>query len=379
MVHPPTTRREFNARLLSLSIRNEELEERLREAEQSHRHDEIKKKTQFALLGDLLDAIHSMSNSNSSSGDDDNDSDTGGANTDTNIPEEMCILFTNNLQRISDLSEEVERLKLQLLQQIQVPRSFGNDSNSQNNPSQDNDDDDGFVEISLNDNRKENSFSSTSSTSSTSSSSILIEPDQQTIHLEEEIVRVNSKCSSLERSFKTLKRKNAEREIRGIKSLRRMKRQVDGLEDERRRRLDLQAAAEERAHQLEIEVDHLQQKTTRKGGVFLLQRNQQQQQPPNDEPSEIAFEENKRDGNQEERAEIETDPSPTTNGLDGCRELTMVRNQRWRDNQDSFPPLLVAVNEEREDSEGSEDEYCPSTELQFVDTLGEHFFETHLF
>merc|ERR1712176_1742198 len=87
-------------------------------------------------------------------------------------------------------------------------------------------------------------LSSLASSSPSSSSRIMIEPDKQnqTIKHEEEMERVNSRCESLERSIRTLKRKNAQREIRNMKNMKNMRKQLDDLEKERHRRLNLQAS-----------------------------------------------------------------------------------------------------------------------------------------
>ena len=316
----PPTRGEFNAKLLSLSNRNKELEEKLREAEQSCQSYEIKNYSQHALILDLTDTIHSMTNYPSG----DND-DSGGAGT--NIPEEICLLLTKNARRVSDLSEELAKMNLQLQNQMQVLSVVENNDNHNNKNVE-------FVDIPLHDNEKGNSTSSsTSSISSLSSSlSLVSEPEQ----VEQEIVRVSSRCESLERSLKTMKRKYTEREVKSMKSLRKMRHQIDGLEQERRRRLDLQAAAEERAHQLEFELYQLRQDKNREGV-----------------PPGILFERKLSDGNNRgERRHSETNPS-TTKGLDHCRKLAMQRNQQLRMG-DWFAPLLVPVSEESEDSE---DEY----------------------
>jgi len=316
----PTTRSQFNTKLLSLSNRNKEVKEKLREAEQSCQSYKIKNFLQHALILDLTDTIHSMANS--PSGDSD---DSGGAGT--NIPEEICLLLTKNARRVSDLSEEVAKMKLQLQNQMQVLSVAKNNENHNNN-------DVLFVDIPLHDNEKGNSTpSSASSISSLSSSlSLLSEPEQ----VEKEIVRVSSRCESLERSLKTMKRKNTEREVKGMKSLRKMRHQIDGLEQERRRRLDLQAAAEARALQLESELYQLRQEKNREGV-----------------PPEILFERKQLDVNNRGRRKYsETNPS-TTKGLDHCRKLVMQRNQQLRMG-DWFAPLLVPVSEESEDSE---DEY----------------------
>lgn len=309
----PTTRSGFQSTMLSLSTRNEELEERLREAERNSHRLEMKNKSQHALILDLMDAIHSMTNS-SASGDD----------NESGIPEEMCLLLTKNAQRISELSEEVGKMKFQLQQQME------NHSTVRNNQVENESDveDFRFVDISLCEEENENS-------SSTSSSA----------RLEEEIVRISSKCDSLERSLKALKHKNSEREIRSMKSLRSLRNQVDSLEQERKRRLDLQASAEERALQLEIELQELKQENNRQS-IFRRQRHESPLQEPEDSQ--------KSDGKIESK-QIETEL--TRKGLNHCRELVMMRNQL---DMQSYPPLLLAVSEESEESEDSEDDFRPS-------------------
>lgn len=323
----PTTRSEFSSRLQSLSTENEELEDRVREAEQKCKRYEMKNNSHHSLIVDLMDAIHSLAKSPTD-------------DIESSISEEMCLLLTKKAKQVSDLSEEVERLKLQVREQTEVARSaivkfaVHNDDESEN----DDDDDVDFEDISLCDNENENSSSASLASSSTSLSS---DSGDDTTELEDKIFRIGTKCKSLERSLKTLKRKNTEREIRSMKSLRNMRRQVDSLEQERKRRLDLQASAEERVLQLEIEVHQLKQDNY----LHDIYR-QQPQQPPEDRP------ESPNVGIVGEPKQIETDPSGRK-GIDRCRELIMLRNQL---DNDLYPPLLLAVSEE---SEGSDDDFRP--------------------
>jgi len=318
----PTTRSDFNARLLSLSIQNEELEARLRETEQICDRYEIKMKAQHALVVNLTDAIHAMANTTSSV-----NADTNGSS----IPEEMCSLFTRNARRMSELSQEVEIMKLLLAQQVQGR----NKSMDQMEPSATNNNDD--------DDENASTTSSVSSSSSSSSPSSSIKSDENIALLEDELNSMKSQCQSLERSFKTLKRKNMEREVRGLKSLRNMRRQVSELEQERKRRLDLQATAETRVVQLENELDELKEK------IFLQER-----------PfiSDIIAEQKQKDSDTEERF-LDDINSSTLKGVDHCREMVMLRNKVLRQSEDYYPPSLVTVSEDSDGSDESEDECGP--------------------
>jgi len=337
----PTTRIDFNARLLSLSIQNEELEARHRETEQICDRYEIKVKAQHALVVNLTDAIHAMANT------------TSCANTDTNggsIPEEMCSLFTRNARRISELSQEVEIMKLLLAQQVQGGNVVMNKSTDQINKSADelnksmdqmepsatyNDDDD-----------DENASTTSSVSSSSSSSSSSIKSDENIALLEDELDSVKSQCQSLERSFQTLKRKNMGREVRSLKSLRNMRRQVSELEQERKRRLDLQATAETRVVQLENELDELREKIFRRERPVI---------------PDIIAEQNQKDSDTEERF-LDDVNSSTLKGVDHCREMVMLRNKVLRQSEDYYPPSLVTVSEDSEgsdESDESEDECGP--------------------
>jgi hypothetical protein len=316
--------------LLSDKTRNDELEEKLREAEKCCHSYEMKNKSQHGLIVDLTDAIHSMASSSSDV-------------NDTKIPEEMSLLLTKNALRISELCEEVARMKIELLKQAKDRKYEENngdediyshsDSDDEEDDNDDDDEDDyRFDDVSLDDKEKE---------------SLSFEVEEEKNALEEEYVRVSSKCESLERSLETLKRKNSEREIRSMRSLRNMRRQIDSLEQERKRRLDLQASAEDRALQLEIEVHQLKQKLAREDASG-------HQQLTKDQRLETEF-----DGNKRARNHYEFDPS-AAKGLNKCRKFVMMRNQLMRVTDVSSPPKLVAVSEESDDSEDSEDDFRPS-------------------
>ena len=312
----PTTRSEFNARLLSLSNQNEELEARLWEAEQSCQHYQIKINAQHALVVDLMDAIHALAASSSS----EIDNNSGG-----NIPEEMCVLLTQNARRVSELSQEVERMKLQLMQQIHAPNVTIENSSFKSDRSEANDNVDKYEDIP----------------SSVSSSSSSTESGEKATQCMEELARAKSRCESLERSLEALKRKNTEREMRSMKSLRNMRWQISELEEERKRRLDLQITAEKRVIHLETELRQYREQT------FQHLKNQE---------SEIIVTENQSD------TDLENIKSSTLKGVDYCRELVMLRNKVFRNSEDCFPLDLVAVSEDTgadDDSDNSEDECIP--------------------
>jgi len=329
-----TTRSDFNAKLLFLSNRNGELEGRLRDADQSCQRYEAKINAQHALVVDLMDAIHALAASPSNK----NDNASGG-----NIPEEMCVLLTKNARRVSELSQEVEMMKLQLIQRIQVPNIIIENSGNQSDPSEKDDDDDD------DDNNVDeyedipSSSSTTSSVSSTSSSSYT-ESQEKLTQLTQELNHVNSRCESLERSFKTLKRKNMDREMRSMKSLRNMRWQISELEEERKRRLDLQITAEERVLELENELHELKQQT------FHESRFRRQHQPITENQSDTDLKDVK---------------SSTLKGVDHCRALAMLRNKVFRKSEDYFPQDLEAVSEDSgasddsDESDDSEDECGP--------------------
>merc|ERR1712176_1666109 len=113
----PTTRSEFNARLLSLSTRNEELEERLREAERNCQRYQIKSSVQQAILSEFASAIHSMVQQRSPGGSSSND-------VNDDLPEEICLLLSKNARQIANLTATVEEMKtkLQSQDQIQIER-----------------------------------------------------------------------------------------------------------------------------------------------------------------------------------------------------------------------------------------------------------------
>lgn len=324
----PNTQNELNARLFSLSIENEA---RLQKAEHTCRHYEIKINAQNELIGDLVDAIHDM---------------TGSSSGDNTLSEATCRLITQNARRVSDLSEEVEKMKLMLMlmQQIQVSNTVCKHSDDQNDtPEMKNGNDtNGFEDV-------QSSELSTSSVSS--SSSPITEIEEAYARLEKEIIRMNLRCKYLERSLKTLKHKNMELGVRSIKSLQNKKRQIHNLEEERQRRLELQATAEERVLQLENELHELKKNSCREDifreDVF------QGQQPINDsEESVIAIKQIPRNDNAKEK---ETGGIKPLRGVDHCRELVMLRNKMLRRNTDFVPPLLVAVNESSEGSDHSDD------------------------
>jgi len=305
----PTTRSEFNARVLCLTARNEELEDQLFHAEESCQDYHIRLQSQHDLASNLMDAIHAMTKPES----DNNDSSDG---CNTHIPEELCLLLTKNAQRIAELSQEVEHMKLLLLNKIQ-------DGNGQNNDFYYENGDGKFDDVDMCDNGNDNLSVSTTSTSSFSIS----DRSKENVDLKEEIDRVNYKCESLKRSMKALKRNNGKREIRAMKSLKNMKTKVDTLEEERRRRVEMQFSAEERADKMQIELDQLKQKTN--------------------------------EGTQSERltetASDETNSS-TSKGVDRCRNLVILRNKQ---DQDFFPSSLVALKENSELSEVNEYEHVP--------------------
>jgi len=326
----PTTRNEFNSRLQSLSTRNEELEESLRESEESCQEYEAKNNAQHALIHNLMETIHSLTTSNS--------------HKDAKIPEKMCLLLTKNAQRVSDLSEEVERMKLRLKNQMERSRSVKVNYYEDADESKQGEDEVEveFVDVSLCDN--DNEYTPSVSISSSFSSPQTPASGQETIRLEEEIVRISSKCESLERSLSTLKRKSALREVRSMKSLRNMRQQVERLEQERKRRLELQTNAEDRALELEIELLKLKQEDSRQD-IFR----RRQHQHPQDQV------ESAENSNVREAKRIESDPL-TKKGIDHCRERIILRNQL---DKDSFPQLLLVVSEESEESQESEDDFRP--------------------
>lgn len=311
----PTTRSEFNARLLSLTARNEELEERLFHAEESCQDYQLKLQSQHDLVGNLMDAIHAMTKPQS----DDNDSNDG---SNTHIPEELCLLLTKNAQRVAELTQEVEHMKSLLLNKMHDGNGSNNDFYYENN------DDAEFDDIDLSDSEKDNLSVSTSSTSSFSIS----DRSKENMDLKEEIDRVLYKCESLERSMKALKRNNSQREVRAMKSLKNMRRQVDTLEEERRRRVQMQIAAEERAEKLQIELDKLKQKT-----------------------NERTQSERLIDNNSGGKASVETNSS-IPEGVDHCRNLVILRNKY---DHDFLPPPLVALKENTELSGVDQDKFVP--------------------
>jgi len=280
----PTTRSEYNARLLFLTARNEELEERLLHAEESCQDYHIRLQSQHDLASNLMDAIHAMTKTES----DNNDSSDG---SNTHFPEELCLLLTKNAQRVAELSHEVEHMKQLMLNKMQVDNSQNSDFYYENGDGE-------FDDIDVCYTGKDNLSVSTTSTSSCSIS----DRSKENIDLKEEIDRVNYKCESLERSMKALKRNNSQREMRAMKSLKHMKRKVDTLEAERRRRVAMQFSAEERADKMQIELDQLKQKTN--------------------------------EGTQSERlTEIASDEtnSSTSKGVDHCRNLVILRNKQDQD------------------------------------------------
>merc|ERR1719254_294159 len=112
-------------------------------------------------------------------------------------------------------------MKLLLAQQIQVRNIISNRSSNHMVPTYSKDDDNND-----HDNDEHDDDVSTTSSVSSSSSSSTMESEENIASLEEELNTVKSQCRSLERSFDTLRRKNMEREVRSLKSLRNMRRQV---------------------------------------------------------------------------------------------------------------------------------------------------------
>lgn len=333
----PTTRRDFSARLLSLSIHNEELEARLRESEQTCQRYEIKIKAQHSLVVDLMDAVHAMANSPSGESDDID----GGS-----IPEEICVLFTRNAQRVSELIQEVERMKISFAQRIQIPNDEIQESSYQKilSKTNDGDYDDEYEDIPSN-------ISISSLLSSSSSSTT--ESEEEIAQVKEELISVKSKCMSLQRSVATLKGKNTQREVRSMKSLRTMRWQISELEEERKRRLDLQASAEARVVELENELHELRERTLQENSIF------RRQQPGKNHGTEIVVEQNQLDKNQPdsntEEKSVDDVKFSTMKGVDHCRAMVMLRNKVFRKSEDYYPRTLVTVSEDNVDSEESDD------------------------
>jgi len=295
---------------------------------------EAKNKAQHGLILNLMETIHSLKASPS------DDSKSSGSEKDSKTIAKMCHLLTKNAQRAADLSEEVERMKSRLRKYVQESADARQKNDEDSDESEHYEDDAEFVDVSLCDN--EDDYISCLSGSSSFSSSQTSTSRQQTIRFEEEIVRISSKCTSLERSLSTLKRKNAERELRSMKSLRNMRQQIESLEQERKRRLVLQTNAEERALELEIQILELKEENRRQD-VF---RRQQPQQDKLESPVHSSRREKKRD---------DFDPL-TKKAIDSCREVIMMRNQL---DKVSYPPILLVVSEESENSEKSEDDFRP--------------------
>lgn len=282
------------------------------------------------LITELMDVIHSMTQPSK----DNNDENTF-------INENTCLLLTKNAQRIARLSMELENMKLQ--QQERRPTIFQNDDDGDHICP--NDDDVRLEDVPLVDNGK------TASTSSSSSSSSLMITE-----LEEENTQIKSQCESLERTAYTLKRKNTEREVHSMMSLRNMRCQIDELEQERKRRLDMQASAEERVFRLEEEIHQMKNDTR---SEFLLEDDNKQ-----GEEGIIFSLSNICDGssisissssnnNNNKRSESNWSSSRS---LNHCREMAMARNELSRSsNHDSFPPLLVPVSEDSDDDDHSDD------------------------
>lgn len=326
----PTTRSEFNARLESLSTQNEALEARLGQSEEKCRRLEIKNTTQHALVMDLMEAIHSMASA-----------PTDG--NEPNIPEATCLLLTKSAQQVSDLTEELELMEFALKTQTQVPRSVRNNANQESQcegeESENENEENDFVDVSLCDNEKE-VLSSSSSTSSVSLR-LFESTRQENIYLDEEVAHLRTKCESLEHSLKTLKRKNSEREIRSMKSLKYMRNQIDGLQEERKRRLNLQASAEEHALKLEIDLLQLKQERIRQD---IFRKKQLKEQSSEDEyESDIIKGERKNQNRMN---------SSVRNGVNRCRALVMREHEM---DYCSDPPFLVSVSEESDGSEDSDE------------------------
>lgn len=351
--------------MISLSNRNQELEESLREAQQSCQRYQIKSNVQNILIKELVDAIHSMAQRPSN----DKNNDENSNSNNININEDACLLLTKNARRIADLSMEIEKMKLQQQEQEQLFPTSPNKYSDGDDHNRSNDDDDvRFEDIPLDGNVNR---SMTSSSSSSSSLLMLAE-------LEEENIHIKSKCDSLERSVHTLKHKNTEREVRSMMSLRNMRGQIDDLNEERKRRLNMQVSVEECAFRLQEEINQIK-KNRCEQKIFLLREKQQQRRrqngmASNDNTSELLlFEDPARQKGEEEiifslsnicddsgsrsssNNNKRSENNSTSRSLNRSREMVMARNElsRSNSNHDSFPPLLMAVSED--DSEDDDD------------------------
>mmetsp|Transcript_23494 Transcript_23494/g.65215 ORF Transcript_23494/g.65215 Transcript_23494/m.65215 type:complete len:350 (-) Transcript_23494:129-1178(-) len=323
------TRSGINARLISLSSRNQELEEKLEESERACQRYRIKTNMQNVFISELMDAIHSMSHS------------SDGSSSATVNTEDTRHLLTKNARRIFELSMELEKMKLQ--QERVTPAFSANNSSEQTDPSGNGNDRIDDTDLGDND-------TIIKSAASPTVYKVVINK------LKEENGHLNSKCKALERSMETLKHKQREVEARSMISLKNMRHQLNEMEKERKRRIDMQALAEERASRLK-EVFEISRK---RGGIVRSRQQLEDQSKAESSSDNKQHDEDEISDYSSSSGSVTSDSSTdsindeTKNKLiayylNQCRETVVLRNKMVRSNADLFPPLLVAVSEDSED------------------------------
>mmetsp|Transcript_21846 Transcript_21846/g.35163 ORF Transcript_21846/g.35163 Transcript_21846/m.35163 type:complete len:346 (-) Transcript_21846:1084-2121(-) len=215
--HTATTRSQFKKKLLSLSDRNQELEDSLNVVERKCRALNEKSRLQELQIRELVGVIHSLQTK-----EDQNCSRSAALTDDANRQ-----ILVEKTRQIADLSLQVEQLKSRIQNQREVT-ALETDT----------------VTVVRDEVSKSPKDAATNIKSSDDNSSIV-----DVMRAERDSYR--QKCEALERSINTLKQKSAEREIRSAKNLRLMRRQIEMLEHERNQRQEWQDTLEQKISQLE--------------------------------------------------------------------------------------------------------------------------------
>lgn len=224
-----TTRDQYNQKLISLSNKNLELEASFRNVQKECEKLEERATRQELQISELRRLVRSCRSDNH------------------NVLEESS-------ERIVDLTLQVGKLQRLLIEVSQ--KNLETPSQSLHHPEKissideiDRDSDACLHDIST----SRAPYHDSAGNSTKGKCDNCIQHHEKISNLEGELNDYRNKNEALERSVKTLKSKNTEREIRSMTSLRQMRRQIDMLEHDRKRRQDTQATLEERVAILEAE------------------------------------------------------------------------------------------------------------------------------
>jgi predicted RNase H-like nuclease (RuvC/YqgF family) len=228
-----TTRDQYNQRLISLSNKNLELESSIHRVQKEYEKLEEKVSRQEIQISELRRLVRSFQS-------DKDDNDTCEESTD------RIVALTFQVEKLQRQLIEVSQRKLtaapsQGLRILEAATPIAKNEEGFESRIQD------LSTLTSDNHFQANSIKGRCNT--------CIQYDELVNNLEVELKEFRNKNEALERSVKTLKSKNIEREVRSMTSLRQMRKQIDMLEHERKRRQEIHTSLEERVSILEAEKE----------------------------------------------------------------------------------------------------------------------------